>query len=165
VPEVELKEFQVPTEFSRGETVDVHRFHSPPRQYRSPVIFPGGEGLDSYGTKMLRRPARPLHAGSAFPVCKTILGPDLEHVALIAGILKFVDPPFTPPEIEEAAIALQYPGPYDQAREAYAAMVQVYEIPMARGDWGGCWADDVQRPRPRLKIPERFRKDSPGQHA
>src|SRR5450755_1858085 len=93
--------------------------------------------------------------------CEIILGRSwgLEYAAQMAGIMEFVAPSFTPEEIEEAQIKLQYPSPYDQARQAYAAMVSVYEIPIARGDWGACLAKDVERLRPGLQLPKRLQRE------
>ena len=94
-----------------------------------------------------------------FQILNTLLGPDLEHVARIAATSRFVHPPFTPAEIEQARRMLDYPGPYDQAREAYAAMVNAYRIPVARGDWGASLAKDLERLRPGIQIPKRLQRD------
>ncbi|MEA3207912.1 MAG: hypothetical protein QOE70_969 [Chthoniobacter sp.] len=63
-----------------------------------------------------------------------------EELAQLLWLLKLVDQPYTVAEIEAVNAAGDAECCYHDAREGYAAMVETYGVPVARGDWGACMA-------------------------
>ncbi len=69
-----------------------------------------------------------------------------------------VDRPFTGDEIESLRLAVSFDSYFQEARDRYAAMLPIYGIKIARGDWGAWKHSGLDRLRPRIKIPTRLRR-------
>ena len=134
VPEDELKDVPRPTRVLLAR----HCGRSPIPFRGPPIVLP--EPLPTCGEFEYLRRADVAEAIAAslcrfriLEACKRVIGfLQLDHIAEMAKSLRFVNPAFSPAEIEKAVLMLEWPGPYNQARLAYAATVNAYKIPVAR---------------------------------
>jgi hypothetical protein len=81
------------------------------------------------------------------------------YTAYFVNLYGLSDPPLKSSDVEKAMEVMRYPGPFDEAREGYAAAVAAWNIPLAKGDWGLRLSTDLERLRPGIQIPSRLQRD------
>jgi hypothetical protein len=135
------------------------RFGGPPLDYPggflpAPVIdayFRQAEVLATY-----RRGCRFRALETAKKMLACLNWPDTAAFLAARGL---VDRPFSTAEVESVRRAVLFETVFfKEARDRYAAMLPVYRLERACGDWGAWTPGDLRRFRPELDIPFRVRK-------
>ncbi|MEA3207896.1 MAG: hypothetical protein QOE70_953, partial [Chthoniobacter sp.] len=83
---------------------------------------------------------------------------DLGHQAFMANSLGLVQEPLVEGDLEPVARAMRFDSFYQESRDRYAVMLSRDKLPRARGDWGACWASEVDRLINDIKIPLRLQR-------
>lgn len=82
----------------------------------------------------------------------------MEAVMAIVNSRENFRPRFTTDDVNAVTQARRYLAHFREARTSYAAMVEAYGIPVARGDWGAYVGEDIEQLRLGLEIPKRLQR-------
>lgn len=77
---------------------------------------------------------------------------NVESCMSLLNMVPAISPRFTSEDGLAYTQGARYRRQLDEGRTSYAALVEAWGIPIARGDWGGFLPEDVECLRPGIKI-------------